>query len=179
MTSSVPANSFRSSVFCEQTNAATATAAAVQAGYERTAVALGAKYGERPQSLPAMQPIGREVSCQVADPSEWLTDTKGKLRASHSEPTTAQCAALIVGHDPGMSWLLWHLLRTGRGRIRRLPDVPSLDRAELVALRKDRSRWQPVWALTSGGIDDIDKVTAKIKSKMTRRRFSVVSSRRC
>ncbi|BCJ48261.1 hypothetical protein GCM10010168_26210 [Actinoplanes ianthinogenes] len=141
----------------EETNAATATAREVRDGFERTASALRARYGDGPPSLPALKAVGREVSCQERYPQAWLKKMTTTLTGQGPA-----CAALIVGHDPGMSWLLTDLLAR-RGR---LPDVPGLGRAELVALRGDGRRWEPMWALTSGGAGDIAEVTAKIRSKM-------------
>lgn len=150
----------------ENTKQARATAQALTEAFEQTAAALEQTHGERPPPLPSMVPIGREVPSQALDATFWLQDTVEILTAAAVKPPNVRGAALIVGHEPGMSWLVTHLLGIGRSALQRRPDVPALARAELLALQRRGNRWQPMWALTSDAKDTIAEVTAKIRSKM-------------
>jgi hypothetical protein len=151
----------------EETKPARATAQAVAESYEVAAMALMEEaQGERPPPLPNLVPTGREVPSQVLDAGCWLDDTVRMLTAATVNPPNAAAAALIVGHEPGMSWLVACLLGIGKGRLRRRPDVPALARGELLALQRRGHRWQPVWALSPDTKDAIAEVTDKIKSKM-------------
>jgi hypothetical protein len=150
----------------EDTKAATATAQAFRSAYERAAAAIKREYGDGPPPLAPLEPIGREVSGQRQDVMPWLDKTVGRLTGAIPVPGEQTGAALIIGHDPGMSWLLAQLLHPSGNRFRRGRDVPALARAELMGMRWQRGRWQPMWALTPSATDDINAVIAKIKSKM-------------
>ena len=149
----------------EHTEAAEATALAFQSAYQQTADAIETEYGYGPPPLARMEAIGRNVSAYISDPSLWAKATMEWLTSNDSRPAQEK-GALIVGHDPGMSYLLGTLLHRNAPRVGRYRDVPGLARAELLCLRSDGRHWRPMWALTPGADDDIAKITEKIKSKM-------------
>jgi phosphohistidine phosphatase SixA len=150
----------------EHTDAAYATALAFRSAYEQTADAIKTEYGQGPHPLAGMQDIGRDPSAYASDPSRWANARIELLTQVGPAPAQGKGAALIIGHDPGMGYLLTTLLRLNAPRIRRYRDVPALTRAELIALRWDRRYWLPMWALTPGASNDISEIKAKIKSKM-------------
>lgn len=142
-----------------------------------------------PDSLGSRIAVGREFPALTANPSNWLKKTykavvegdlgsgsqressePGKESAEPSAEPGKESAVLLVGHDPGMSLLVAHLLKQGRGWSRR--GIPSLARSELIALHRKGKRWQPLWALTphakgdTAFEKDVDAITTKIKSKM-------------
>lgn len=149
----------------EHTEAAEATALAFQSAYQQTASAMETEYGYGPPPLARMEAIGRNVSAYINDPRPWAKATIERLTSNDSRPAQEK-GALIIGHDPGMSYLLSTLLHRNAPRVGRYRDVPGLARAELICLRSDGRHWRPMWALTPGADDDIAKITEKIKSKM-------------
>lgn len=150
----------------ERTDVAYATARAFRSAYEQTADAIKTEYGQGPPPLAGMQGIGPYLSAYASDPDRWADDRIKRLTQDGPPPTQGEGAALIIGHDPGMSCLLTTLLKLNAPGTRRYRDVPALTRAELVGLRRDRGYWRPVWALTPDASEDIIEIKAKIKSKM-------------
>jgi hypothetical protein len=131
----------------EDTKAAAATAQAFRSAYETAAAAIRSKHGSGPPPLAPSETIGREISGQRLDVTSWLTQTIEQLTSAAPAPTAGTGGALIIGHDPGMSWLLADLLHAG-GRLRRGRDIPGLASAELMGMKRHRGHWQPTWALT-------------------------------
>jgi phosphohistidine phosphatase SixA len=151
----------------EHTKAAQATAKAFRGAYEQKAYAIKSDYGAGPPSLAPMRDrCCRELSAQVRNPDSWIDDTVKLLAANAPRDAERKDAALIIGHDPGMSLLLTRLLYPKGPKAGRNRDVPGLARAELLGLRWDGVQYRPIWALTPGAVGDIAEITAKIKSKM-------------
>ncbi|HLK73181.1 MAG TPA: hypothetical protein VKU77_05990 [Streptosporangiaceae bacterium] len=151
---------------CQDTEAASATALAFRRAYEQTADAIRTEYGHGPPPLARMEAIDRDPSAYERDPRKWAKNTIELLTKSGPAPDRAESAALIIGHDPGMSCLLTTLLNENAPKAGRYRDVPSLTRAELLALRQDGRYWRPVWGLTPRAASDTTEIRAKIKSKM-------------
>ncbi len=149
----------------EHTEVAEATALAFQSAYQQTADAIEAEYACGPLPLAHMEAIDRNMSAYINDPGLWAETTIKRLTSNDSRPTQGK-GALIIGHDPGMSYLLTTLLHRNAPKVGRDRDVPGLARAELLCLRSNGRRWRPMWALTPSADDDIAKITEKIKSKM-------------
>jgi len=150
----------------ERTEVALVTALAFQSAYEQTAEAIKTEYGHGPPPLAHMTAIRRNLPAYVSKRDPWVEGTIKRLTMAGPAPDRGEGAALIIGHDPGMSCLLTTLLARNVPRARRYRDVPGLARAELLGLRRNGRNWQPVWALTSGADSDIAEIKAKIKSKM-------------
>jgi hypothetical protein len=150
----------------EDTEAALATAEAFRSAYEQTADAIKTEYGHGPPPLAHMTAIGRNLSAYDSHPDQWTNKTVTRLTKAGPAPHRGKGAALIIGHDPGMSGLLTRLLHHNVPKARRYHDVPGLTRAELLGLRWGGRYWQPVWALTPEADSDIAEIKAKIKSKM-------------
>jgi phosphohistidine phosphatase SixA len=149
----------------EHTEVAEATALAFQSAYQQTADAIEAEYGCGPLPLAHMEAIDRNMSAYINDPGLWAETTIKRLTSNDSRPTQGK-GTLIIGHDPGMSYLLTTLLHRDASKVGRDRDVPGLARAELLCMRSNGRRWRPMWALTPSADDDIAKITEKIKSKM-------------
>jgi hypothetical protein len=114
-----------------------------------------------------MQAIDRgPLSAYESKPDRWAGEMITRLTEPGPAPAQGKGAALIIGHDPGMSCLLTTLLKLNVPRARRYRDVPALTRAELLGLRWDGRYWRPMWALTPDASKDIFEIKAKIKSKM-------------
>src|SRR5215471_7330615 len=95
----------------EHTRAAQATARAFWGAYVQKAYAIKSDYGIGPPSLASMKDIGcRELSAQVRNPDSWIDNTLKLLIPSAPREAKREGAALIIGHDPGMSCLLTRLL---------------------------------------------------------------------
>jgi phosphohistidine phosphatase SixA len=150
----------------ERTEVALATALAFRRAYEQTADAIKTEHGRGSPPLARMEPIDRELSAYESDPDSWADKTIERITKAGPAPKRGESAALIIGHDPGMSCLLTTLLDRNAPRVGRYRDVPGLTRAELLGLRWDGRYWRPVWALTSGAAGDIAEIKEKIRSKM-------------
>jgi phosphohistidine phosphatase SixA len=153
-------------VLHEKSPACLATALALVEGYNKARQELR-HLGRDVPPLPEME-VFDTSSSPYADPKDrktWLETT----RTTFVEPgqnSVPSSAVLLIGHEPGMSWLVDSLLRGKRRR--HFFFVPSLGRAELLALNLHKRRWIPVWALTPSAQvgPEIEKLLAKISSKM-------------
>ena len=121
----------------ERTEVALATALAFRRAYEQTADAIKTEHGHGSPPLARMEPIDRELSAYDSDPDSWADKTIERITEAGPAPKRGESAALIIGHDPGMSCLLTTLLDRNAPRVGRYRDVPGLTRAELLGLSLD------------------------------------------
>jgi phosphohistidine phosphatase SixA len=157
-------------VLHEKSPACSAIVLTLSDAYHRTRRALQNAQGNPPPALPPSELLEGPVSPYKNTPKTWVKEIKGKL-AEHVVVTDGhEGAVLIVGHDPGMNWLLQSLMEGSRLWRRRwlTSMVPGLDRAELIALCRCRGGWTPHWALTptAGTKEALAEITGKIRSKM-------------
>lgn len=172
-------------VLVEDSPACFATAQALVEAYNTTRRQLGCRGTDMPR-LPRLEVLGLSVSAYVPVGSpkrrkaartahagiepisrkQWLESTKDEMHVTNDHEITPGSAVLLIGHDPGMSWLLDSLLKGTRRRHSFM--VPGLARSELIALRGNGRHWIPSWALTpSAAVEqEIEKLTSKISSKM-------------
>lgn len=146
----------------EPTKAAKATARAVAKAHDSMAANLQQEHGRRRPALPASTPLcRREVPGLERDAGVWLQRTRNDLLAKADNPSKDTIpVVLLIGHEPGMSWLIQDLLSDRH--------FPTLARSELLALHREiaNGKWKAVWALTPNAKKDIEALTAKIRSKM-------------
>lgn len=156
-------------VLHEKSPACRATVLTLSDAYHGTCRALESSQGSSPPKLPPPEPLEAPVSPYEGTPQGWVEKTKGKL-TELVVPDKHEGAVLIVGHDPGMNWLLQSLMQGSRPWRRRwlASVIPGLDRAELIALYRCPGGWTPRWALTpnAGTTEALAEITGKIRSKM-------------
>jgi phosphohistidine phosphatase SixA len=139
-------------IVCAPTPEAKATAAALTAQLEGSA---------DPVPLKVLDPVDWAPHADEDARARWK-----KIDAEIKRLDRPSRAAVVVGHDPQVSWLLHDLIKQG-GRGQRGAGPLPLARGELAMLAADRGGPLELrWVLSPSDEKVIEQLQAKIKSKM-------------